>query len=312
MKGLELSRRFYAEYGRPMIEEQFGDAVERIAVGLVGEGSECFGFDDALSADHDFEPGFCLWLTPEDERAFGFRLERAYAKLPKEFCGYRRSPLSPVGGNRHGVFVIGDFYRRFLGVEAPPRDLRWWLETPTASLAIACNGEVFRDDLGAFSAVRQALLQGYPEDVRRKKIAAHTALLSQAGEYNYNRCLRRGERGAAQLAVFEFVRHAISLIYLLNRAYEPFYKWAYRAMRNLPLFAEAEAILTELTETENTPERAQKKREMMQSLCEKLIGEFQRQGLSGAPFADIGRHAIEVQNGISDATLRNMHVMDGI
>lgn len=295
-----------------MIEAQFGDVAQRIAVGLVGEGSECFGFDDDLSVDHDFEPGFCLWLTPEDEREFGFRLERAYAKLPREFCGYRRAPLSPVGGNRHGVFVIGEFYRRFLGTEVPPDDLFWWLETPSSSLAAACNGEVFRDDAGKFSAVRQVLLRGYPEDVRRKKIAAHTALLSQAGEYNYGRCVRRGERGAAQLAVFEFVRHTVSVIYLLNRVYEPFYKWAYRGMRDLPVLADLEAALVELTETPNTPECAQKKQEMIESVCGKLIGEFRREGLSDAPFADVGRHAVAVQNGIADATLRNMHVMDGI
>lgn len=312
MQGLELSRRFYDACGKPMIEEQFGDVAGRIAVGLVGEGSECFGFDDALSADHDFEPGFCLWLTPEDEREFGFRLERAYAKLPREFCGYRRAPLSPVGGNRHGVFVIGDFYRRLLGVESPPDDPRWWLATPATALAVACNGEIFRDDLGAFSAVRQVLAEGYPEDVRRKKIAAHTALLSQAGEYNYGRCVQRGERGAAQLAVFEFVRHTISVIYLLNRVYEPFYKWAYRGMRNLPVFADLEPVLTELAETGNTAERAQKKQEMILYICKELIEEFGRQGLSNAPFADIGRHAIAVQNGIADATLRNLHVMDGI
>ena len=77
MKGIEISRAFYEQYGREMIESEFAQYKERIAVGLVGHGSECFGFDDEISRDHDFEPSFCIWLTEEDEREFGFKLFRA-------------------------------------------------------------------------------------------------------------------------------------------------------------------------------------------------------------------------------------------
>ena len=80
MKGIELSRAFYLELGKPMIESEFAEYADRIAVGLVGHGSECFGFDDEISRDHDFEPSFCIWLTDEDEREFGFKLFRAYKK----------------------------------------------------------------------------------------------------------------------------------------------------------------------------------------------------------------------------------------
>ena len=66
MKGLELSHKFYLEYGAPMIHEQFPDLESVIAVGLVGSGSECMGFDDAISKDHDFEPGFCMFLPDEE------------------------------------------------------------------------------------------------------------------------------------------------------------------------------------------------------------------------------------------------------
>ena len=53
MKGLELAKAYYEEYGRPMIREKFPDYEGRIAVGLAGEGSECFGYDDEISRDHD-------------------------------------------------------------------------------------------------------------------------------------------------------------------------------------------------------------------------------------------------------------------
>ena len=40
VKGLELSRLYYEQFGRKMLEEQFGYITEKIAVGLVGSGSE--------------------------------------------------------------------------------------------------------------------------------------------------------------------------------------------------------------------------------------------------------------------------------
>ncbi len=46
MKGLELCERYFNEVGALMIDKKFGDYRDRIAAGLVGDGSECFGFDD--------------------------------------------------------------------------------------------------------------------------------------------------------------------------------------------------------------------------------------------------------------------------
>ncbi len=56
MTGLELSRAYFEEYGMPMLEEQFPDLLPFLAAGLFGSGSECFGYDDEVSQDHDFEP----------------------------------------------------------------------------------------------------------------------------------------------------------------------------------------------------------------------------------------------------------------
>ena len=85
MKGLELSRAFFEEYGMPMLQEEFPQLLMYLAAGLTGSGSECFGFDDEVSRDHDFEPGFCIFLPGEEvvSRKDAFRLERAYAKLPR-------------------------------------------------------------------------------------------------------------------------------------------------------------------------------------------------------------------------------------
>ena len=71
MKGMELSRLYYEEVCKPAIEKEAGELTERTAVGLVGEGSECYGYDDEISRDHDFGPSCCFWLTKEDYRIYG-------------------------------------------------------------------------------------------------------------------------------------------------------------------------------------------------------------------------------------------------
>ena len=66
MKGLELSKRYFETYGISMLrslKETYPELDGQFAAGLVGQGSECLGFDDQLSTDHDFGPSFCIWLT---------------------------------------------------------------------------------------------------------------------------------------------------------------------------------------------------------------------------------------------------------
>ncbi len=313
MQGLDLCREYYEKYGIPLLEDAFLDVKDRIAVGLVGDGSECLKFDDQVSKDHDFSVGFAMYITREDERQFGFRLERAYARLPKDYKGVARGILSPVGGNRTGVVVIEDFYQKHLGVETiDPYDLKWWLYTPSTDLLTASNGEVFADPLGAFSRNRDILKKGYPEDVRLKKIAAHTIFMAQAGQYNYARCIERGETGSAQLAVFEFVRHAISTIYLLNNSYEPFYKWAYRGMRDLKVLNNLELSLVGLTELDNAPSYATAKCEIIEDVSKLLITEFYNQGITDATCTNLEQHAYSILDHVKSSELRNLHIMEGV
>lgn len=110
----------------------------------------------------------------------------------------RRENQSLLGGGRRGVLLTGEFYRRFTGRPGAPESLMEWLYTPEHSLACTVNGRVFYDGCGEFSAVRRELEAGYPEDVRLKKMAARAVLMAQSGQYNYSRCLRRGEYGAAR------------------------------------------------------------------------------------------------------------------
>ena len=145
MKGPELSENFYREYGAEMIHTRFSEIENLIAVGLCGSGSECFGFDDGISADHDFEPAFCIFIPDEDiiDRQTAFALEKAYNALPKEFMGYKRSIMNPVGGKRTGVIRIGDFLESKTGNRSGILSAREWFSIPEYSLAEAVNGKIF-------------------------------------------------------------------------------------------------------------------------------------------------------------------------
>ena len=296
-----------------MLRAQFPELLPYLAAGLAGSGSECLGYDDAISEDHDFEPGFCLWLPGEDvvDRKAAFRLERAYAALPSEFEGYKRSRMAPVGGARRGVLRLADFFREKTG--SPDGDLtaEQWLRVPAAALGEAVNGAVFADPYGAFTRAR-ARLAVFPRDVRRKRLAGHLLTMAQSGQYNYQRCLDHGEEGAAQLAAAEFVRSAVSAVFLLNDRYEPYYKWAFRALRALPLLSALEPILVGLLTTPNDPETSFRKYTDIETVCAAVIDALLDQELTKATCGDLEKHAWSVNDGIADANLRNRHILSGV
>jgi len=313
MKGLEICKNFYLEYGEKMLHEQFPDYENLIAVGLVGSGSECYGYDDEVSCDHDFEAGFCLFIPDEDaiDRQIAFRLERAYSKLPKEYEGLKRSILSPVGSNRHGVIRMSEFYKEKVGSPTGDLSVSDWLHIEDFYLAEATNGEVFRDDCGAFTLIRNKLLN-MPEDIRLKRLAGNVLLMAQSGQYNFKRCLDHGEPAAAQLAVVKFVESAINTIFLLNRKYKPYYKWSFRALRELPTLGSIADSLEFLITSDNSPDTAETKYFIIEDIASMIINELQQQEITKAVCGDLEKHAYSVNDFIKDSDIRNLNIFAGV
>ena len=313
MQGLELAKAYYEEYGAPMLHEQFPEWEGLIAAGLCGSGSECFGWDDEVSQDHDFEAGFCLFIPGEDviDRQTAFRLERAYAKLPKEFMGVKKSLISPAGGSRHGVIRMSDFFLAKTGNADGEMYGYDWFRVPENSLLEATNGAVWRDDAGIFSAKREALRR-MPEDVRLKKLAGELATMAQAGQYNYLRCLDHGEEGAAQLAAVAFAQAAIHAVFLLNRVLMPYYKWQFRAMRTLPKLAGLEPALTGLIGGCSGAGDMMEKYMAIENIASAVIEELQAQGITEAVCGDLSKHANSVNDHVADPALRNEDIFFGV
>ena len=310
MKGLELSKRFYLEYGEKMIKENFPETEKYLAVGLMGSGSECFGYDDEISRDHDFEAGFCIFLPDESlvDSKTEFRLERAYSKLPKKFMGFERSKLSAVGGNRHGVIRTSDFFKNKTGDAKGEVSLEGWFYISEQFLLEATNGEIFLDNLGEVTEIRNKLSY-LPCDVRLKKLAGNLLLMAQSGQYNYPRCIKRGETAAAQLAVTEFVNAALKVIFLLNKKYIPYYKWAFRALKDLEKLNDLYAFLEYLISSGNSQSETIKKQEIIEKISSVISEELVFQNLTKSDSSDLERQAYMVNDRIKDSNIRNLNIL---
>lgn len=242
--GMQLAQSYWQTYGKPLLDQpKFAKYKNRIAAGLVGHGSECYGFDDEISRDHDFGPGFCLWLTDEDYAEIGADLQTAYDALPRKYAGFGSRNETPrakscESSKRVGVFSISEFFENLTGFPTAPsqNEPHLWLSLSESTLAAATNGKIFADPLGEFSKARQNF-KLMPDDVRISLISRRLGMMAQAGQYNVPRMLARKDASAAWLSINEFVRATASLVFLLNNpvtaGYLPYYKWQFAALRKL-------------------------------------------------------------------------------
>jgi len=279
MKGLELCKAYFYEVCYPVLEREFKTYLPRMAAGLIGEGSECYGFDDVLSQDHDFGPAFQIFIPKEDMPIYGEKLKVRLSRLPKKFKGFERKE-EEYGQGRTGVFAIEDFYKKFIAVEKVPDNINIWRQIPEYALSTVTNGEVFFDNYGRFSQIREELKKGYPEAVRLKKIAARLMKMAQSGQYNFPRCLKRKEYVAAQLALTEFMQTAMSLIYLLNHTYSPYYKWIHKGMANLPVLGGKTYEKMDRLASLSLKTEGAEMEWIVEEICNYCLSELQKEGLT--------------------------------
>lgn len=336
IQGLDLAKAYWEQVGRPMLEERYPQYRGRIAVGLMGHGSDCYGFDDAISRDHDFGPGFCLWLTSEDYQAIGDQLQKDYETLPAEFMGFgaRTDSVRAKGSNRRvGVFEIGAFFESLTGYrQAPPEDhSHEWLLLDEATLAAATNGRIFADPLGQMLATRQGF-KAMPDDVRFCLISRRLGMIAQAGQYNLPRSLQRGDGAAAMLSINEFVQACASLIFLINNpltvGYLPYYKWTFAALRRLS--GRMATRLSDLTEQledilrlasaacyggqgfgeggKGSRPAAERVTKLVESICARIVEELQAEGLTNSPetFLEWQRPYVEAHISSEDPILHSI------
>lgn len=294
IKGLELSKRYFYDIVLPEFEKKLNDILSLCAFGLVGEGSECYGYDDELSKDHDFGPSVCIWLRKDDYLKYKDRINKVLETLPKTYLGFQELKESEWGYNRRGLLNIEDFYFKFIGSVNPPQTINDWQKIPETALATVINGEVFLDNLGEFTKIREQLLNYYPEIIRQNKITTRLMNISQHGQYNYVRCLRRNDLVAANQCLYLLVDEVIHLVFLLNRRYKIFYKWANRALLDLKILGnEIHKLLQDMV-------FAQNKIPYVRKICKVLADELRKQKLTDCKSEFLGDLGVDIQKNIDD------------
>lgn len=282
--GLELGRELAHQVAQD-IELNLPDLAPYMCLALVGTGSECLGFDDAISEDHDFTKR-CQLFLPADI------YETNKERLQSYFKNYAYGTVQ--------VECISEFYQRYTLYPEGPQCEKEFRRVPQDLLCTATNGEVFLDNFGSFTHIRQRLLAYYPEDIRLRKIAYELNQLAQSGQYNLPRMLQRDDTIAASLALHQFVHHYMLLVHLFNKSYAPFYKWLYRHSCTLPILGNTvkhgivELLDAPITDTKSHIDR----------LCSAIIQELQRNGLSTSPIDFLTYQAKEVIQRIQDPLLR--------
>lgn len=249
LKGLTISRDYYVEYGKKAFfdeftkteDENFKACISSLTFGKTGEGSECLGIDDILSMDHDFEPGFCVFVSKFWYEQYGTQLEQIYDGLPNCFRGFLRSAKG-AAKERNGIIVIEDYLQRILSLKENEitslmTDIfledKKWLELKDWQLLTVTNGEIFEGENTIFGNIYTYLKSGYPISVKKKKMAQLLGLICQEGQYNYQRLMLRKDVDGAKYMVNAFCSHVVSLLFLINNVYEPHEKWSMRCAASL-------------------------------------------------------------------------------
>ena len=104
LAGADLSRRFFAEVVRPLLDEA-APALPYAAARL-GSGSDVLGLDDAMSRDHDWGCRLSLLVDEENRDQLPRIRQLLEDQLPERFHGYPvRFPVTWDRSVTHNVEV---------------------------------------------------------------------------------------------------------------------------------------------------------------------------------------------------------------
>ena len=318
--GLELSRRFYWEAVRPVLDGSWPGLPH--AAALIGSGSETLGFDDEMSTDHGWGPRVQLFLCPDDWMTHAENIDAALRDgLPHSFLGNPTNFSEPdpedngvqlleatVSGpvnHRVETQTIGGFFCGYLnfdiGKEIGTAD---WLTFPQQKLRTITSGGVFNDEIGLEDV--RSRFSWYPRDVWLYLLAASWARVGQE-EHLMGRAGLVGDELGSALIGARLVRDVMRLCFLMERQYAPYAKWFGTAFAQL----ESAAGLTEVLLAVQRADTWQERDRWLSEAYRVAAGRHNRLGLTepmperpiqffGRPFRVMALH------GFAEALLRSV------
>ena len=121
--------------------------------------------------------------------------------------------------------------------------------------------------------------------------------------------MKRRDFQAAYLSCGEFVKTAMSAVYLLNETYMPYYKWVFRGAEDFNVLRETVERLRNITMLPDTAENSAKKEMLIEQVCVDVGRELNRRGFTRTTEAFLQAHGDELMRAIRDVRLRNLHIM---
>ncbi|RME42173.1 MAG: DUF4037 domain-containing protein [Chloroflexi bacterium] len=263
---VDVSREFFFEILLPILEREFPAETAQTAFGVFGYGSEVLRLDDAYSSDHHWGLRInavmpdALYRQKRDEI-----LATVDASLPETYRGHPlREGLGP--GKGLSLMSLEGFLRQTIGIDHVPQNYEEWLNAPEEDIIHVINGEIWHDESGRFSAIRNALAAYYPEPVRLRRIAHWCRYYSGMGSYALHRALLRNNSYFATVAFGKAIRWGVQLAFLLEKVYYPYDKWIMAFLPTLPRLGQPVMTIVEEAVQLETPWR--RKLELLNQLSD--------------------------------------------
>ena len=98
----------------------------------------------------------------------------------------------------------------------------------------------------------------------------------------------------------------------MNKRYIPYYKWVFRALKDLSILSELYSDLEYLISTPNYDDFSKEKEYIIERICRKIIGELRIEGITNFNGNETEGHAYFVNNKIKDGNIRNLHILYGV
>jgi hypothetical protein len=231
---IDISRNFFEEVVKPILQEHFPAETARTAFGVFGYGLEALRLDDEYSRDHHWGLRIDALMPPA---VFEGKRHEIMATLnthlPDSFQGHslRAAHLAGAGLAPDNLQA---FLTRTIGIDHPPQNYIEWLKIPEEDIIHITNGEVWSDPLGEFTAIRQVFQGYYPEPVRLRRIANWCRFFSGMGTYALKRAILRDNEFYATTRFSNAIRLGIQLAFLLDKQYFPYDKWLIAYLERLP------------------------------------------------------------------------------
>ena len=235
---IDVSRDFFYEIIKPILEEAFPTETSQTAFGVFGYGSEVLKLDDEYSSDHHWGlrinalmPDFLIPIRKEP------MIQVVMENLPETYRGHSlREGYSGVASLE--IDSLEGFLKRTVGIDYPPETYEEWLNLPEEDITHVINGEIWYDPAGCFSAIRRSFDVYYPEPVRLRRIAHWCRYFSGMGSYALKRALLRDDEYYASVAFGKAIRWGVQLAFLLDKQYYPYDKWIMVFFKQLPRLAD--------------------------------------------------------------------------